>query len=432
MIDLKLYRENPQRYKDGAKNKNVTVDRETFDTADTQVRETQWQLDQLKAKRNSLSAQIQSLEKWSEEFLAVVKEVKSLKGEIATLEEQYTQVKNTFDTLLHKIPNPPFDDVIIWKSDDENVVLEIVGDIPEFDYEPKPHRDLLEAKWLLDQERAVKISGSRFQIMRGQFAQLQFALIQRVTTKLIKKWFNMTLVPQLVRTDAMFATWYLPNESTNLYRVNPKTDAIPDEQKEREEDDLRLIGTSEVPLIAQHSQEIFAPEQLPLRYVWYSSCFRREAGTYGKDTKGLIRVHQFDKIEMVSFVQPEDSAKEHEMLREIEEEIFQWLGIPYQRIDICTWDLWAPAAKKYDLEAWFPGIGKFKEVTSTSNTTDFQTRRANIKVKNPDGKVYAHSLNGTAVALGRALAALVENYQTADGDVMVPEVLREYVGFEKF
>jgi len=430
MINLKDYRENPQKYINGATNKWIEIDRNTFDESDKKVRALQTSIDELKSKRNTLSQQVSQSEKWSEEFLWLVKEVQEIKSTLSPLEEEYEDVHATFSGLLGKIPSPAFDDVILWKSDEENQVLGYIWEKKEYDFEPKSHRDLLEAKWLLDQERAVKISGARFQIMRGQFAQLQFALISRAINKLVGKGFNLTLVPQLVKKDALFATWYLPNESSNIYRVNPTLEG--QEQDQREEDDLWLIWTSEVPLIAQHSNETLSWEQLPLRYVGYSSCYRREAGTYGKDTKGMIRLHQFDKIEMVSFVEPEDSNKEHEMLREIEEEIFTDLGLHFQRIDICTGDLGAPAAKKYDLEAWFPGVGKYVEITSTSNTTDFQTRRANIKVKNWTDKYFAHSLNGTAIALWRALAAIVEQYQTKEGDVLVPEVLKKYLDFDQF
>jgi len=381
-------------------------------------------------------------DKWSDEFKKIVAQVSALKTQIADLEVSYESEYTVFKTLLNKIPSPPItydgEEMIVWASDDQNEVLPLgdddgyIGTKPDFAFEPKTHRDILEAKWLLDQERAVKLSGSRFQIVRGQFAQLQLALTTWVTNKLIAKWFNLTLVPQMVKEDALFATWFLPNDSTNLYRVNPSVDDIEQERLWREPDDLRLIGTAEVPLVAQHAGETFDVDELPLRYVWYSSCFRREAGTYGKDTKGLIRLHQFEKVEMVTFVRPEDSEKEHKMLREIEEEIFTELWIPFQRINICTGDLWAPAARKYDLEARFPGIGMYKEVTSTSNTTDFQTRRANIKFKDGTTKEFVHSLNGTAVALGRALAAIVENYQTAESDVMVPEALQGLVGFKKF
>lgn len=286
----------------------------------------------------------------------------------------------------------------------------------------------MEAKGWLDAERAVKMSGSRFVMVKGKAAQLEFALIQRAIEKLTSKGFTFVIVPQLVREQAMYTTGFLPNDASNLYRVNPKSAT---EQSEREEDDLWLIGTSEVPLVSQHIDEVFDADQLPIRYCGFSSCYRREAGTYGKDAKGLVRVHQFEKVEMVSFVKPEDSVKEHELIHSIEIELFTELGLHFQRINICTGDLGAPAAKKRDLEAWFPGIGAYKEVTSTSNTTDFQTRRGNIKFKDGDRREFVHSLNGTALALGRALACLIETYQTEQGDVIIPEVLRKWMGVEK-
>ncbi len=516
MIDLKAYRADKQRYIDGAKNKWVRVDREQVDALDSSTRELKQQLDDLASRRNQLSAQVQELQKSGTDFSAVVAEVKTIKDQFAQLESTYNEQIVLFDKLLATIPNPPMPEVIIGKDDSENQVAEYVGTKKEFAFTPKPHWELLEAKWYLDSERAVKMSGSRFVMLKWKAAQLEFAMIQRAIEKLTNKWFIFTIVPQLVREQAMYTTGFLPNDVSNLYRVNPnKTKdqySVPlqilsiikstfnvhrwshnikklrenniqfndwtfekykqefsltlkwiDDEKitlkeiddeiaqlshkqiqsklwndwcnsidpDREEDDLWLIGTSEVPLVSQHIDEVFEADQLPLRYCGFSSCYRREAGTYGKDAKGLIRVHQFEKVEMVSFVKPEDSVKEHEFLRAIEEEIFTDLGLHYQRLHICSGDLGAPAAKKYDLEAWFPGIGAYKEVTSTSNTTDFQTRRGNIKFKDGDRREYVHSLNGTAMALGRALAALVETYQTAEGDIMIPEVLQKWMGVEK-
>lgn len=421
MIDLKDYRKNPTKYHTWAINKWTEIDWELFDQLDEQVKELKLSLEEMLAQRNTLSAKVQKAQKAWEDFQGFINEVKELKWSIQATQDVLDEKTAEFKAILLRIPSPAFDEVPIGKSDEENIILETVGTIPTFDFTPKTHWELLEAKGYLDQERAVKLSWSRFQIMKWGLAELQLALTQRVIQKLIAKWFELAIVPQLVKEDALMTTGYLPNDSTNLYRVNPKTGT---EQEEREEDDLRLIWTAEVPLIGQHQWEVFDATDLPRRYVWYSSCFRREAWTYGKDTKWLIRLHQFEKVEMVSFVNPKDALKEHEMLREIEEEIFSDLWIPFNRIDICTGDLGAPAAKKYDLEAWFPWLDAFKEVTSTSNTTDFQTRRGNIKVKNGTEKYFAHSLNGTAVALWRALAAIVENYQTAEGDIRIPEVLQ--------
>lgn len=423
MIDIKDYRKNPEKYHKGAKDKGSLIDRSQFELLDVQTRDAKFSLDESNAKRNALTKQIQELQKSGGDFTSVIAEVQTLKQIITRLEEDYKHYEEQFTSMLLSIPSPALEDVPVWTEHD-NVVMKYIGQKPSFDFEPKTHYELLEAKGWLDQERAVKLSGSRFQIMRGPLAELQLALTNRATQKLIKKWFELTLIPQLVKDDALITTWFLPNDSTNVYRVNPKTEI---NQTIREEDDLWLIGTAEVALVSQHMNETLDADSLPRRYVGYSSCFRRESGTYGKDTKWLIRLHQFEKVEMVTFVKPEDAAKEHEMLFAIENEIFQELGLHYQQILIATGDLGAPAAKKYDIEAWFAGMDKYIEVTSTSNTTDFQTRRWNIKIKNGKEKYYAYSLNGTAVAMSRALACIVETYQTAEGDIRVPDCLIPFV-----
>lgn len=437
MIDLKDYRENPEKYIKGAADKGHTIDWKLFDSLDSEVRGLKFAVDELNGKRNELSKSIQSLDKSGDEFKSVVTQVQAMKWELAEKEAAYEKAYTQFQAMLLSIPSPAFADVPVGTEHD-NQVIKKIGEQASFDFEPKTHWELLEAKGYLDQDRAVKLSGSRFQIVRWWLAELQFALMQWASQKLIKKWFQLTLVPQLVREDAMRTTWFLPNDATNLYRVNPKLphpnpllegkgDQIVSQDLPWEEDDLWLIGTAEVPLVGQHAGETFDVDQLPMRYCGFSSCYRREAGTYGKDTKGLIRLHQFEKVEMVSFVKPQDAEKEHELLFAIENEIFTELGLHYQQILIASGDLGSPAAKKYDIEAWFPGIGAYKEVTSTSNTTDYQTRRGNIKVKDGAEKYYAFSLNGTAVALWRALACIVETYQTAEGDIVVPEVLRPWM-----
>lgn len=428
MIDLKDLREQPEKYATGAANKWVQLDWDRFWQLDEQLKATKLQVEDLLAQRNELSKQIDLKRLAWEDFGSLIEQVKTFKGDIESWERLLQQLQDEHTAFCLQIPSPAFPEVPVGKSDAENKVLEYCGTKPSFSFTPLTHWELLEKKWYLDQDRAVKLSGSRFQIMRGPLAQLSMSLAMWALNKLAAKWFQVTLVPQLVRADALVTTGFLPNDATNIYRVNPKC-AI--EQTEREEDDLWLIGTAEVALISQHMDETLDIEELPLRYVGYSSCYRREAGTYGKDTKGLIRLHQFEKVEMVSFVRPQDSAKEHEYIRQLEEEIFTELGIPYQRIDICTGDLGAPAAKKYDLEAWFPGLDKYVEVTSTSNTTDFQTRRGNIKYKWFEEKWFVHSLNGTAVAIGRAVAAIVENYQTAEWDILIPAVLQPLMWVEK-
>lgn len=429
MIDLHKFRDNPELYIQWAQKKWISLDWDAFSRLDDAIRELKTEHQELLHQKKQLSEQVWQLQQSWKKFDHIVEEVKWLKSTIQTIEDDLNDKQDVFDALLLEIPNPPAQEVPEWKTDEENVVLDFVGAKPDFWFTPQTHRDLLEKKGYLDQERAVKISWSRFQIVRWPLARLQFALIHRVVDKLTKKWFEFTLVPQLVQDHALQTTWFLPNDSTNLYRVNPKS---PTQQDDREEDDLWLAWTAEVSLVAQHTNEVFLEDQLPKRYVWFSSCYRREAGTYGKDTKWLIRLHQFEKVEMVSFVHPDNSVDEHDYLLSCEEEIYKDLGIPYNRMLICGGDLWAPASKKYDLEAWFPWMDMFKEITSTSNTTDFQTRRGNIKLKTSDNKkIYPHALNGTAIALGRVLAAIVENYQTQDGDIRIPEALQSLMHCEK-
>ena len=419
MINLKHYRENPDIYIQWCAAKRVIMDREQFNVLDGQVRDLKFQIDECNAQRNTASASIQKLEKWGPDFLKAVSDVKILKEQIATLEALYAQAKAEFDILVLRIPAPPLAEVPVWWEED-NKVIKLIGTMPTYDFNPQAHDDILTTKWYLDMERAVKLSGSRFAMLKGKMVQLQLALQQFVLMKLIKKWFTPVMVPFMVKEWPMLHTWYLPDAENWLYVVNPG------------EDDYYLIGTSEVPLISQHSGEVLDLSNGPIRYVWLSSCFRREAGSYGKDTKWLIRVHQFEKVEMVSFCKPEDASKEHELLFAIENEIFTDLWLHYQQILIASWDLWWPAAKKYDLEAWFPSQQAYREVTSTSNTVDYQARRANIKYQTDEGKEFVYSLNGTACALWRALACIVEQYQTAEWDVIVPEVLRDYMGCEKF
>ena len=426
MIDLKDYRINPTKYHKGAADKGAHIDRAAFDTLDTMMKQTLTSIEALRTQRNELTTQIQQASKDQPDQITTLKDqVKQIKTELETLEYDYDAMYGDFWLLMAKIPSPAFDDVPVGASDAENLVMYTVWTKPTFAFTPKHHREILEAKWYLDTVRATKLSGSRFTMLKGQAVLLEFALIQWVLHKLVGKWFIPAMPPQLVKEQAMYATGFFPNDKNNVYTVNPKA---PHTQELREEDDLYLIGTAEVPLVAQHSDEVLEADILPLRYVGYSSCYRREAGTYGKDTKGLIRLHQFEKVEMVTFVKPEDSAAEHELLVSIEEEIFTDLGLHFHKLHICTGDLWAPAARKYDLEAWFPAQEAYREVTSTSNTTDFQTRRANIKYKDGQTRDFVHSLNGTAIAMSRCIACIIETYQTAEGDVIIPEVLRPFMG----
>lgn len=292
------------------------------------------------------------------------------------------------------------------------------GAKPNFGFQPKEHFEISGIQSFLDLERGAKVSGSRFYYLKGKLAQLERALLQFTLDTLIPKGFELILPPLLVQEGAMFGTGFFPAEKNEVYSVNP------------EEDNLYLIGTSEVPLIYMHSGEVMDLKEGAKKYLAITPCFRREAGSYGKDTKGIFRVHQFYKVEMVIFCEPTQSWNLHEEILSHEEEIIKKLGLPYQVLNICSGDLGFPAAKKYDCEGWFPGQGRYRELTSTSNTTDYQARRSNIKYKTSEGKKeYLHTLNGTAVT-DRCLIAILENYQQEDGSVVVPEVLRSYTGFD--
>jgi len=301
-------------------------------------------------------------------------------------------------------------------EEDDAVEIKRIGEPPSFSFEPKDHVELGTALGVLDVERAAKVSGSRFGFVMGDLAILEFALVRYAMDTLIPHGFIPMIPPVLVREDALVGTGFFPGDAEQVYSIPA--------------DGLFLVGTSEVPIAAFHSDEIFDDSALPIRYAGYSTCFRREAGTYGKDTRGIFRVHQFDKVEMFSFVAAADSAAEHEFLLEREEELLAGLELPYRVVNVAAGDLGSSAAKKYDIEAWFPSQDRFREVTSTSNTTDYQSRRLKIRHRTDTGNALVHTLNGTAVAVGRTLIALMENHQLSDGTVRVPDALVRYTGFE--
>ncbi len=301
-------------------------------------------------------------------------------------------------------------------SEEENKEIKTVGKTPEIS-NPKTHLELGEELGIIDVERAASVSGSRFSYLLGDAVLLEFNLVNWVINLLNEKGFTPVVPPVLVREDALFGTGFFPDDAEQVY-------SIPN-------DDLYLVGTSEVSLAAYHGESVLNIEDLPKRYAGFSTCFRREAGTYGKDTSGIFRVHQFDKVEMFSFCNPDNSKEEHDFLLSIEEEILQELVIPYRVVDVCSGDLGASAAKKYDIEAWIPSQGKYREVTSCSNTTDYQSRRLNIRTKLEKSSTFVHTLNGTALAVGRILIALLENNQQEDGSVVFNETVANIVGLEK-
>ncbi len=413
MLDIKFIRENPDLVKKGLAAKNVDFDLDKFFNADERRRTLISEVESIQATKNNISDQIKS--SVGEERQAKILESKELDSKMSFLKNDLEAAEKDFHQLMMNIPNLPKDDVIIGKDDSENTVLRTWGEPTSFDFTPKEYTELGSELDIIDTERAAKTSGPRFGFLKGDGALLEIALVNFAISKLRAKNFTMIMPPAMVKEDIMRGMGYLEHGGI-------------DEVYHLEKDDLYLIGTSEQVIGGMHKDEILDLDQ-PLRYFGYSPCFRREAGSYGKDTKGILRVHQFDKLEMFSFTTPEHSDKEHLMLLSIEEELMQELKIPYQVLNICTGDLGDSAARKYDIEAWIPSQNKYRETHSTSTTTDFQSRRLNIRFKNKQSRKneFVHMLNGTAFAIGRTIIAILENYQQADGSVKVPLALQPFM-----
>jgi seryl-tRNA synthetase len=402
MIDLREARERPDELRAALARKGAA---EVFDdllAADAAVREVQPRVEELRASRKVKG-------KPSPEQLA---ELERVKQELQALEEQLAAAEARRKELLDRVPNPPDEATPDGFTDEDAVEIRRWGDPPSFGFPARDHLALAEIYGWIDLERAAKVSGARFAYRVGDVALLELALYRFALDRLVARGFTPVLPPVLVREEAMYGTGFFPTDQVNIYGI--------------ERDELYLVGTSEVPLAAMRSGEILEGDDLPLRYAGYSTCFRREAGAAGKDTRGMFRVHQFDKVEMFVFTRPEWSRDEHERLLEIEEELVQELELPYRVVNVAAGALGASAAKKYDIEAWFPGQERYREITSTSNTTDYQARRLGIRVRG-DGKQLApvHTLNGTAVT-ARAMIALMENFQEEDGSIGIPEPLHEF------
>jgi len=399
MIDLRAARNDPEAFRLALARKGAA---EVFDellAADQAVREIQPRVEELRAARKVKG-------KPTPEQLA---ELERIKAELQALEQQLAATEARRKDLLNRVPNPPDDATPNGSTDEDAVEIRRWGDPPSFDFPVRDHLEL--AAGGIDLERAAKVSGSRFAYRLGDVALLELALYRFSLDRLGSRGFTPVLPPVLVREEAMYGTGFFPTEAVNIYAV--------------ERDELFLVGTSEVPLAAMHGGEILDDDALPLRYAGYSTCFRREAGAAGKDTRGMFRVHQFDKVEMFVFTRPEWSHEEHERLLEIEEELVQELELPYRVVNIAAGELGASAAKKYDIEAWFPSQERYREITSTSNTTDYQARRLEIRHRRDEKQLEpVHTLNGTAVT-GRAMLAIMENFQAEDGSVSVPDALYE-------
>ncbi|HEX2029833.1 MAG TPA: serine--tRNA ligase [Actinomycetota bacterium] len=413
MLDLKAIREDPDAFRAGLARRSEAHARDIDRVleADRERRSLTAAVEELRAEQNRVSKAVGSAA--GDERDRLIASVRDVSDRLKQLEPRLADAAEELGGLLARLPNVPHGSVPVGESDEENEVLREVGERPSFGFEPRDHVELGERLRVIDLERAAKVSGARFAYLLGDAVLLQWALVRFCLDLLVAKGFVPVVPPVLVREDAMFGTGFLPGDEAQIYVTR--------------DDDLYLVGTSEVPLAALHQREILDPADLPLRYVGYSTCFRREAGTYGKDVRGIFRVHQFDKVEMFSFVAPGASWDEHELMLAHQEEIVGALGLPYRVVNVCTGELGASAAKKYDLEVWLPGQGRYRELTSTSNTTDYQARRLECRVRLAEENRPVHTLNGTACAVGRTLIAILENHQREDGSVAVPEVLHPYL-----
>ena len=419
MLDIKFVRENPDLVDKACESRqNAHWDREKFFELDEERRSVIAEVEALQAARNSASKEIGQLmrEGKKEEAEAKKAEVAANKERIATLDDRRDAVEKELFDLVAAIPNIPHEDVPYGKDDSDNPEVRRWGTPREFDFEPKAHWDLGPELGIIDFDRGVKLAGTRFYLLGGMGARMERALINFFIDMHNKAGFKEWWPPVITNHDSLFGTGQLPKFDEDLYHVQP---------------DLYLIPTAEVQLTNIHRDEVLDGSKLPLMYTAFTPCFREEAGSAGRDTRGIIRVHEFDKVEMVKFAKPEDSMNQLESMVAEAELCLQTLGLPYHVVTLCTGDIGFSATKCYDIEVWLPSYNNYKEISSCSNCWDFQARRANIKYRDPSefkGTCYVHTLNGSGLAVGRTMAAIIENYQNEDGTITVPEALRPYMG----
>jgi seryl-tRNA synthetase len=412
MLDIKQIRDDPEPYRVGLARRGMAERVDELLAADERRRSLTARVEELRAEQNRASKAIGGASGGDRD--ALIAEVSAVSARLKELEPQLAEADAALSTLLAATPNLPHESAPDGGEDDAVEVSRNHDTPPTFDFEVRDHVALGEMLGVLDVDRGVRTSGSRFVYLLGDIVLLQFALMRNAMDILTREGFTPVIPPVLVREEAMYGTGFLPAEAVNIYRTD--------------EDELYLVGTAEVPLAALHMGEIIDEAELPRRYAGYSTCFRREAGSYGKDLGGMFRVHQFDKVEMFVFTTAGSSWDEHAFLLSVEEKILGTLEIPYRVVNIAVNDLGAPAAKKYDIEGWLPGQQRYRELTSCSNTTDYQARRLQTRVRRADGSLETlHTLNGTATAIGRTLIAILENHQRADGSVEVPEHLWQYL-----
>ena len=419
MLDMKFVRENPELVQTAVAKRNGSLDLTEFLALDKERREIVQAVEVLKKQRNDASMEIGKLKKAGQDASSQQAAVRALGEDIAKQDSRLAEVEERLKAILLTIPNIPAEDVPVGKDDSCNPVIRTVGEPRKFDFEPKPHWEIGEKLGILDFERGVKVSGARYVFYKGLGSRLERSVIEFfLDLHTQKHGYTEFFPPYIVNGASMQGTGQLPKFAEDMYKL--------------ENGDMYLIPTAEVPITNLHRDEVLKAEDLPLKYTAYSACFRAEAGAAGRDTRGLIRMHQFNKVELVKFTKPEESWAELDKLTNDAEEVLQFLGLPYHVVRLCTGDLGFSSATTYDLEVWLPAANCYREISSCSNFLDFQARRANIKFKR-DAKSkpeLVHTLNGSGVAVGRTVAAILENYQNADGSVTVPEVLRKYMGVD--
>jgi len=425
MIDIKFIRQNSNKVKKGCEKKQVKVDIDQLLELDKKRRESLKEVESSRAEENRLSYLV-SKERDSTKRDELIKRGQEIKTKIRNYETYLKEANEEFEKLMFQIPNLPLEEVPAGKDEKDNVVLREIGEKTKFQFKPKDYLEIAEKLDLIDIKRAAKISGTRFGFLKREVALMEFALINLAFDTLTPLGFIPIIPPVLLKREMLEKTGHL-SEKDRAERYFIEKD------EKDEKANTCLAGTAEQPIGAMHADEIFEEKDLPRRYLGFSTCFRREAGAYGKDTKGIFRVHQFDKIEMFSFCHPEKSRQEHQFLLSQQEKLMKLLKIPYRVIQICTGDLGFPAAAAYDIEAWLPSENRYRETHTTFNDTDFQTRRLNTRYRRTkDGKLeFTHALNGTACAIGRTLIAIIENYQQKDGSIKVPQALQKYLKFQK-
>ena len=419
MLDIALIRGNPEVVREDLRRRGSLEKLPLVDEAlelDRERRRLITLVNQVRHRRNTVSEEIARLRREGKDASGLIEEARKLPGKLKELEERRAEVEARLRGVLYRLPNILHPSVPIGEGEEDNVVVRTWGEPPEFSFKPRDHIDLGLALDLIDVERAGKVAGARFYYLKGELVRLNYALVRFALDLMVERGFTLYQPPYMLRRRGVESATDLADFEDVIYKV--------------EDEDLYLIPTSEFALLALHMDEILEAKRLPLRYSGVSPCFRKEAGTHGRDTKGIFRVHQFEKVEQFVFSRPEESWEEHERLIANAEEVFQRLRIPYRVVNVCTGDIGSVAAKKYDLEAWLPGQGKYREMVSCSNCTDYQARRANIRYRPEPGKPTrpVHTLNSTLVATERALIAVMENYQREDGSVKVPEALVPYMG----